>query len=209
MIKLNKLALTLSLILLAACSTTEKKPTATSNVADIKNVISRHPEISTELYFSRCMSRYKNKNYINLEAKCSCEADLFPRKDINFKQKHSLCKKYNVKEGNQIVPNEMLCGVNTELKEFKSGDYIQRYRWYTQDGWVNGVYKKHAANLWRVVSVNSDGVKLELVNGEYYGRNVGDTVNHRNSPLYNKDFSNPPQYDQVIQSFQLCVSPEL
>lgn len=207
MIKFNKLAFTFFFSTLAACSSTE--PPAPNDIEGARNFLSNNPELGTALYYSRCMSRYKNRDYIDLKAKCTCDAELYPRKDLSFKQKYNLCKEHYVREGNQIVPRKQLCAVNTEIKEFNSGDYIQRYRWYTEEGWVNGVYEKHAANLWRVVSVNADGIELELVKGEYYGRGLGEVVTHINTPLYNRHFNNPPQYEQVMQSFMLCENPEL
>jgi hypothetical protein len=205
---MNKSPLFVLLLLLAACSST-KKQTSQIEVNTVEAVISQYPALTTELYYSRCMSRYKNKSYINLEKKCSCQAKLFPRKDLSFIDKSDMCRKYNVREGEQIVQPSAICESTRDIERLKVGMLIQLYRWYEQIGWVEGVMKKHKGNLWRIGAIKNDGVELELLKGEHYSHKIGDYFKFSNSPLYKIHFPDADSSEQVVNSHRECINPKL
>ena len=204
----NILLLLISLVLLSACSS-HKKPVKQAQTNDMKAVVSQNPMLSVALYYSRCMSRYQNKNYIDLEAKCSCQSELFPREDLSFHEKYNMCSKYNVREGEQTLQPNTICESTKNIALLQEGMLIQQYRMYTYSGWVKGVQKKHRDNLWRIESINNNGIELELIRGEYVSYKKGAVVKFSNTPLYKRSFPDTGINDQVLKSYRQCFNPKL
>jgi hypothetical protein len=196
------------LVFVSATSKAEKEIISTTSSHD-NTAVSENFVSSTASYYSKCMTRYKTKNYIDLNAKCSCESQLFPRQDLSFLEKRNMCKKFNVKEGYQIVAPDKICSSNRELKGFIKGTIIQQYKRYEHQGWVLGVQKKDKSNLWKINKVSDDGVEVELVKGAYFKYKKGDLYTFSNTPLYQRDFPASVSNQQISQSFLECIEPEL
>jgi hypothetical protein len=204
-----KYAFLVLIIFVSACSSSPPSKSTGQEITSMNRVIINNSALSKELFYSRCVSRYKNKNYIDLHAKCSCESDAFSKFGINIEAVSNQCGKYNVREGDQIVEPTDLCSSTATFKKLTLGNLIQQYRTYDRDGWVNGVKAKHASNLWLVKSITDEDVELELVKGNYYGKSVGDIVKSSNSPLYDRQFPETAKYDQVVNSYRNCVNANL
>ena len=162
-------------------------------------------------YYSQCLSRYKNKKYLKLRSKCKCDAIQFDKLGYAAARDTS-CDLYNLRKGEQIVEQTSSCKTLSPISELKIDMNIVEYREFTKTGWRNGVMKRKAGLIWKIVSLDdNDGVEVKLIKGRYYDYKAGDIspYKRKNSYYYKKAYPNAEPNEQILKAYKHCIEPKL
>ena len=169
---------------------------------------SKHP--LHKQYYSQCVSRHKNKNYLHLSAKCKCDAIQFQKLGYDAARDRT-CDPLNLREGDQIIEQTSSCQTLSPISKLEIGMYIVEHKQFKKTGWQNGVAKRRSGLIWQIVSFNNEGVEVKLAKGSYYDYKVGDIspYKQKNSPVYRKAHPNATPNEQILQAYKQCINPRL
>lgn len=95
------------------------------------------------------------------------------------------------------------------MRKFKVGDIVEQVRYLGDDHrtFISGQEPNYRNTKWKVISVGSSGIKLELVEGTYYNHQPGHSTTFFSSNNYRSTHPQDSGVDQIYEEFEAVSSP--
>lgn len=91
---------------------------------------------------------------------------------------------------------------------FAVGDLVEQYRYFSDDGFIDGQKPDKVGTRWRVLELTADAVVMELVEGRYEWfddepwKYPGHVVRWETSELYRKRFPGAQANQQTFDEYR-------